>query len=343
MPAHPPMTFPSTASAAHARGEGNSGSRRRRVPWRVIVSPAILLSLFGLCVWLNVLLTRQIAPAETVRDELVVLPRGEVVRSLALGFNQVVADVLWLKVVQVLGQPNVSVSDYEWLAHALDVITTVDPQFVSAYDIGGTALAELAGRADWSNALLEKGIAANPQVWRLPFQMGFNLFFHQHEYVRAAEYMARAATLPGRPAYVPELAARLYVEAQQPATALQFLNVMAAQTQDHAVLTVLERRRREVMIERDVALLDRAVDLYRTQTGRHPSSLHELVQSRLIPAIPAEPFGGTYLYDLDRERVISSTHPQRMHLYQAPDETLAQLPEASVNVVGRGTSASAAY
>jgi len=327
MHTHPSMTFHPTAPTVDvSQADGRSCPRWRRVTWQRVAYPVILLALFGLSIWLNVLLTRQKAAAGTVRAELLVLPRGEVVQHLTLGFNQILADILWLKVVQVLGEPEVRASDYEWLSHALDVITTVDPQFVSAYDIGGTALAELAGRVDWSNALLEKGIAANPQVWRLPFQMGFNAFFHQHEYIRAAEYMALAARLPGRPAYVPELAARLYVEGKQPATALQFLDVMAAQTADPAILAVLNRRRGEVIIEGDLDALDRAVERYTKQHGHPPASLQELVRNRLIPSLPAEPFGGTYSYDPDRQRMISSTHPQRMHLHRAPDATLARLP-----------------
>ncbi|HEX7767888.1 MAG TPA: hypothetical protein VF443_14330 [Nitrospira sp.] len=300
-------------------------SRQWQVPWGVL-SFLCMVGLFSLCATMQVVLNERVDKTLVVREELGQLPRGEVLKPMLLGFDGLGADLLWLNIIQVLGEQEDRASDYEWLAHALDVVTTLDPQYVYAYDIGGVALAELAGRVDWSNALLEKGIVANPQAWRLPFQVGFNAFFHQHDYVRAAEYMALAARLPGRPAYVPELAARLYVEGKQPATALQFLDVMAAQTQDQAVLAVLERRRGEVIIERDVEVLDGAVNRYTKRTGHPPSSLHELVKTRLLPSIPAEPFGGSYQYDVNRQRVISSTHPQRMHLHRAPDATLARLP-----------------
>jgi hypothetical protein len=321
---HPPIAFESSVSSAEWSA---TAPRHWQVPWGWISFLSIVV-LVSACITLQVLLDAQVDKTIVAREELGQLPRGEVLKPMLLGFDGLGADLLWLNIIQVLGEEEVRASDYEWLAHALDVVTTLDPQYVYAYDIGGVALAELAGRVDWSNALLEKGIAANPQAWRLPFQVGFNAFFHQHDYVRAAEYMALAARLPGRPAYVPELAARLYVEGKQPATALQFLDVMAAQTQDQAVLAVLERRRGEVIIERDVEVLDRAVERYRKRTGRHPSSLHELVRTRLLPSLPVEPFGGSYQYDADRQRVISSTHPQRMHLHRAPGATLARLPSS---------------
>ena len=261
----------------------------------------------------------------TTREELRLLPRGEWLKPLVLGYHHVAADVLWLKIVQVLGEREVRQAEYEWLFHALDVGTTLDPRYTYAYDVGGVVLAELAGRVDWSNALLEKGVASNPEAWRLPFQLGFNAFFHQREYVRAAHYMAVAARLPGRPAYVPELAARLYVEGKQPALALHFLDVMLQQTQDEQVLAVLERRRAEVLLEQDLDALNLAVKRYTDRTGRPPDTLVTLVQSGDVPAIPSEPFGGAYRLDEERGAIVSTTHPDRMRLHHAPDGSLASL------------------
>lgn len=261
------------------------------------------------------------------QHQLRLLPKGEFVKPLVLGYHHVAADVLWLTIVQVLGERDVRQADYAWLFHALDVVTTLDPQYVYAYDVGGVVLSEWAGRIDWSNALLQKGLAANPDAWRLPFQLGFNAFFHEHDYVRAAQYMARAAALPGRPAYLPELAARLYVEGKQPALALEFLEAMMRQTEDAQLLARLERRKAEVIIERDVALLTQAVLRYRDRAGQVPFQLSELVRSGELAAIPTEPFGGTYQWDPERESIISTTHPSRLRLHHAPNTVFSALKE----------------
>jgi hypothetical protein len=252
------------------------------------------------------------------QQQLRLLPTGAVVKPLVLGYHHVAADLLWLNIVQVLGEREVKQADYAWLFHALQVVTTLDPQYVYAYDIGGVVLSEWAGRIDWSNELLLRGVAANPDAWRLPFQLGFNAFFHEQDYVRAAQHMARAAALPGRPAYLPELAARLYVEGKQPALALAFLEAMMRQTEDPQLLAVLAQRQAEVIIERDIELVTQAVTRYRDRTGQVPSSLHELVRSGDLAVIPLEPFGGTYEWDTARESVVSSTHPNRLRLHHAP-------------------------
>lgn len=295
------------------------------VSWRTIklslVATLLLLAAIGLR-WESAQHHDGIAD---VRSQLRLLPNGDLVKPMVLGYHHVAADLLWLNIVQVLGEREVRHADYEWLFHALTVATTLDPHYVYAYDVGGVALAELAGRVDWSNALLEKGIEANPEAWRLPFQMGFNAFFHQQEYVRAAGYMAIAARLPGRPAYVPELAARLYVEGHQPALALDFLDAMARQTGDVQVLAVLERRKAEVIVERDLVVLEEAVQGYTARVGRGPETFDALIQAGDLAAVPVEPFGGAYRLDSERGMLASTTHPQRMRLHHAPDGSIISL------------------
>ena len=147
-----------------------------------VSQPAIRISLICCCAGLLlgtvVLLQLELEQRSGGRiaklEQLRLLPRGEVLRPALLGYHHVGADFLWLRVVQVLGDRVVRDKDYEWLYHALDVITTLDPKYVYAYDAGGTVLAELAERVDLSNRLLEKGLAPNPNSWQIPFRLGFN-------------------------------------------------------------------------------------------------------------------------------------------------------------------------
>lgn len=325
-PSHQSPTVNAGAStAAWGSGQRAVPIRWFRVPWRAIALSlaATLLLLAGIGLrWESA--QRHDAMADA-RTQLRLLPDGAFVKPMALGYHHVAADLLWLNIVQVLGEREVRQADYEWLVHALNVVTTLDPQYTYAYDVGGVVLAELAGRVDWSNALLEKGMAANPESWRLPFQLGFNAFFHQQDYIHAADYMAIAARLPGRPAYVTELAARLYVEGKQPALALDFLDVMAQQTDDVQVLAVLERRKAEVIVERDLTLLEEAVQRYMARMGQRPQTFESLIQAGDLAALPVEPFGGAYRLDSEHGTVSSTTHPNRLRLHHAPDGSITSL------------------
>ncbi len=135
-------------------------------------------------------------------EELAQLPRGEYLKPMLLGYQHVGADLLWLQLLQVLGKKKTTADEYEWIYHALDVITTLDPQYDYAYYVGGVVLTNLANRTDLSNRLLEKGFAANPTIWNLPFLLGYNYYFILGDAAKGAEYMAAAAKLPGGPSYL---------------------------------------------------------------------------------------------------------------------------------------------
>jgi len=214
------------------------------------IKPFLKLSgilLLGLSIYLAQL---QIDRSKNINQEMkgfLHLPKGEYLKVAALGYDQLLADLLWLRVIQMIGEHTVTETAYEWVYHALDVMTTLDPKFVDAYQMGGVTLSTLANQPEKANALLLKGAKENPDVWQLPFYIGFNDFFYLNDYKSAAKNMARAAQLPGRPDFVPGLATRLFVQAGEPQTALEFLARMAGEAKDEKVREALRRRMEEIL------------------------------------------------------------------------------------------------
>jgi len=249
-------------------------------------------------------------------EELAHLPQGEYLRPAMLGYHHLGADMLWLRLLQVLGKKKNTADEYEWMYHAFDVITTLDTQYVYAYYVGGVVLTSLANRVDLSNKILEKGHKENPSEWDLPFLLGYNHYFILGDAAKAADYIASAARLPGGPAYLPGLATRMYAEANSPEVALQFIEALWRQTQDAGMREVLEKRAKEVMIERDIQRLESAVQQYRSQRGYLPSALQDLVKHGTVIEIPQEPFGGLYELDSKTGTVSSSTHHDRLKVYR---------------------------
>jgi tetratricopeptide (TPR) repeat protein len=248
-------------------------------------------------------------------DDLAQLPKGEYLRPALVGYQHLGADILWLKLLQVVGNKRNSADEYEWIYHALDVITTLDPQYAYAYYVGGNILGDLAQRPDLSNQLLEKGAEGNPEVWYIPFLLGYNYYFLLGDPAKGAEYIMKAAILPERPAYLPGLATRMAAEAGSAETALAFLHTRVRETQDPNLRQVLVNRAKEVIIERDIHLLERAVEMYRTKHQASPTTLTALVEDRIMPDLPIEPFGGEYRIDVRTGSVSSSTHPERLRTF----------------------------
>ena len=127
--------------------------------------------------------------------------------------------------------------------------------------------------------------------------------------------MAEAAHLPGSPAYLPGLASRMLSEAREPEAALRLLEPIVLQETDPARRAVLERRIREVTVERDLQALERAVEIFRERTGAVPESLQDLVRERILEGIPPEPNGGRYVIDRGG-KVRSDRVAQRLQVFQ---------------------------
>jgi tetratricopeptide (TPR) repeat protein len=280
----------------------------------------VLLCMGGLlllaCVgWLQGELDRRQDRTVVQIEGLAQLPKGEYLKPALLGYHHLGADMLWLRLVQVVGKKRNSADEYEWMYHALDVLTTLDPQYAYAYYAGGVVLGDLANRPDLSIRLLEKGVEANPDVWNIPFLLGYNYYFLLGEPAKGAEYIMRAARLPDGPSYLPGLATRMAAEAGSPDTALAFLEARLRETQDPEMREFLANRMKEVIIERDLHILGSAVEAYRAQHQVPPATLTDLVLAGALSNLPVEPFGGEYLVNSHSGSVSSSTHPNRLRTF----------------------------
>lgn len=284
-----------------------------------LVWSAVILMAFSLLA-LIVLLQRTLdvrMDASTAKvEELAQLPRGEYLKPALLGYHHLGADILWMRLLQVWGKKNNTDNEYEWIYHALDVITTLDPRYAYAYYIGGIALTNYANRPDLSNRLLEKGHHENPGEWNLPFLLGYNYYFALGDAIKGAEYIGRAARKPGAPDFLPGLATRMHAEAGNPDVALQFLEALWKENPDLIVREKLETRAKEVVIERDLRTLERAIEQYRKQHLVFPKTLTDLASSGYLDRVPTEPFGGSYLLDAQTGHVTSSTHPKRLKVFR---------------------------
>jgi hypothetical protein len=235
------------------------------------------------------------------------LPDGETLKVMSLGFKDVMADVIWLQAIQAIGERRVSDEAGQWIYRAMDIVTTLDTKFVEAYEAGGTALCTVVVMPEESNRLLEKGMKHNPGEWRLPFMLGINYYFELADDAKAAEYIAKAAAVPGGPRYLAPFASRLYMTAREPQKAIEFLVKSYEQTTDPHMKEYLELRLKHAVVERDIQLFETMIDLYRRQFRRPPTTLESLVKTGLLVEVPTDPFGNRYIYDPQTLKVRSTS------------------------------------
>lgn len=235
--------------------------------------------------------------------------------GFAFGFRNFLADLQWLEAVQVAGSRRMSKGDYDRLDVLVRTVNQFDPKFVVPYLLGGLILGDSPQHVPDALKTLERGGRNFPRDWRFPFYIGYTRYFSLGNPADGGRAIEAAARIPGSPPYLPFLAARMLSEGRKPETALVFLEEMLKQEADPARRAVLQRRLLEVIVERDIQGLERAVEAYRSRSGDLPGDLYELVPAGLLREVPAEPHGGRYL--LNPDGTVRSDHVrQRLRVFR---------------------------
>ena len=264
--------------------------RSVRLPIEALLLPLVLAATWAMHDANRWLEARHV---ERVADGSVgVLPDGKVVHVLSLGFERLVADLFWIRTVYYVGDEQVSAAGWPAAEPLANLVTDTDPHFDSAYVVMASVLNGLRKDPDAAIRLLEKG-AAISKYWRIHFLLGFQYFMEKEDYVRGAQCLERAIALGGPP-YLQFLVSRLYADAGDPTTAMQFIALRLRNEETPQVREELEKRYSDLWINRDLALIDDAITSYTEKFHRAPKDVPALVAAGLLPSLPRDPKGGAY-------------------------------------------------
>lgn len=284
--------------------------------WAVVIPICLSLIFFA-----TILFQTQIdktRPDYSRIDEMKYLPSGQFLKGAALAYDELFADFLWIKAIVYFGEQLQKDQNYKWLYHLLDIVVTLDPYFEYPYEFGGVVLAYWTKDVSLSIRLLKKGMInvpkTHPRYWTIPFFLGFNYMYYKKDFSTAARYLEEATKYPGHPRYLPFLVARLYANARDPEIAIRFLMEIYTTTNNKKAKEDIEKRIKEIMVERDIQILERARDQYKKKTGSYPPKLEDLVTAGLLKEIPREPFEGKYFIKEDHS-IQSSVVKKRMEVY----------------------------
>lgn len=252
------------------------------------------------------------------------VPRPEQARLSSLGFAALVADYHWLHAVQIVGGERGRTEQHApLLGRLLDVVTALDPWVGHPYRFGALWLTDSRESVLVANRLLARGVAYHPKDWRNRHYLGFNHFYYLGDPARAAEILAPALTLPGAPAYLGPLVAKLRLgDAGLDATEI-FVAQLARDTDDEYKRAEYLKELDEIAVERWARTLDAAREAYRRRSGRDIGSVEELargprrVLSALPPAHPHFP-GFAWTIDPDDGSIVSSFYGSRYQLHVHP-------------------------
>jgi tetratricopeptide (TPR) repeat protein len=248
------------------------------------------------------------------------VPRPEVARATALGFNAVLSDYYWLRAVQIVGAAARPEDHATLLGRLIDVVTTLDPWVGHPYRFAAVWLVDSQESVREANRLLQRGIEHHPDDWRQPFYVGFNHYYYLGENEAAADAMERAATLEGSPRYLPRLVARLRAGSAGLETAAAFLTELARSAPDGFAKAEYEKALDEIETERRARVLDAAREAWRRRHGRDIERVADLVEGPepVLRALPPELHGWEWVLDEATGRIVSSWYGRRYEPHLAP-------------------------
>ncbi|MBN1868920.1 hypothetical protein JW916_16710 [Candidatus Sumerlaeota bacterium] len=118
------------------------------------------------------------------------VPRKEYAKSVALGYDTILADFLYMRAIQAFGGQWKLAGATDEMMHRFrryfDFMTELDPTLLSAYRLGSLVLSEEGHDYLGAIDLLKKGWFANPDKYRLPY-----LAFYTSWYSLKNDKMAR--------------------------------------------------------------------------------------------------------------------------------------------------------
>jgi hypothetical protein len=217
------------------------------------------------------------------------VPAPRVVDVASLGFDALLADYYWLQAVQIVGIADVidePIADH--VGKLVDVVTTLNPHVDHPYRFAAVWMTHNEEQVREANRLLRRSLEYHGDDWRNHFYLAFNHFFYLDESQQAAVAMERAASLPGSPAYLPRLVARLKSQTGGIDVAEVFLRQLLETTTDEASIAKIQSGLDEIEIEHKARHLDRAREAYRRLAGRDIESVEDLKTGpfRVIEKIP---------------------------------------------------------
>ena len=238
-------------------------------------------------------------PLQLESEELM-LRSGSMVKRMSLEYSPLMAAIYWTRAVQYFGEKHhLQDQDLQLLWPLLDITTTLDPNLLPAYRTGSSFLSDApprgAGEPDLAVKLLERGIKANPEQWRLYQDLGNVYYFDKKDYLKASQSFQHGSELPGALIWMKAMAARIAAEGES----LETSYFLWKQVYDGAKEPELRKNAashlRMLQVELDFREINHLAGEYEKQTGHRAMKMSELVQAGLIPGMPVDPDGYQYV------------------------------------------------
>lgn len=251
--------------------------------------------------------------AQAIEQDLLKSPGPRLLALVTLEHRLGVADVTWMAIVQELGEA-VKVPDAVWdrVERWSTIATDLDPRYFVVYHSVALNLSAWARRAEASDRVSLRGVAALPERWEFRLVLGFNAYFLHGDAALASDYIAEASRFPDAPPFLASLAGRMRYQAGDEFGAIRLLETMM-EGLDGRAREEAETRLAMLRSEPVLKAYDSACNKFRDQRGHIPT-VAELAESGLISGPDSDTLGNRIMLDAD---CVARTDLIRMREFEA--------------------------
>ncbi len=242
----------------------------------------------------------QLQGSEGQFPDVVYFSSGTTLRRFCLGFEGLLADIYWTRVVQYFGRQRLAHSTrFDFLGPLLRITTELDPQLLVAYRFGSIFLAEKppggAGRPQEALQLLRRGIVANPDYWRLWQDLGFIYYWDLKDYRNASGIFLIGSERPGALPWMRAMAASVAAQGGEIRTSRLLWTEIARQVDNDAIRQSAAAHLLALDAEEQITALNASLERFRNQQGRAATTFNELMAAGYLPGLPVDPTGVPYV------------------------------------------------
>jgi len=247
-------------------------------------------------------------------QDVVVLQSPRLAKLMSLEYAPLLADVYWTRVVQYYGNKHMKQeTNLDSLWPLLNITTTLDPNLLVAYRFGAMFLSQRrptgAGRPDLAVELIQRGIKANPDYWRLYQDLGFVYYYDLKDYKKASEAFLEGSKKPGSQLWMKVMAAKIAEEGESFSTSVFLWRDLYENTKDPLLKNNALTHLQLLQVQLDCAQLNQLAEAYEKKFSKHPARMSDLVQAGILRGVPQDPAGYPYVFAEDGKADLSLDSP----------------------------------
>jgi hypothetical protein len=232
----------------------------------------------------------------SAKNVFVSLPSGKSLRIFSFGFQNLLADFLYIWAIQLFSTYTIE-NRFDYIEPIFNTITDVTPAYRDPYMIGSLIMVYEKKDPLMAIRLLDKGSAAIPGEWIFDHDAGYYAYKFLKDYPKAEFYYSRAAQKPGAPAFIQRNKAHMVYLEDNLAVAWRMWQEIYRNARERIERDSAFNHLFQIKSDVDSALLQQKIKQFRQAFGRNPIALEELVHRRFIREIPHDFSGKEYLYD----------------------------------------------